>query len=74
MATSTVMQTVLATPVASSQVKNRSRVSNLFFATYVPLRGSASKRVQCKAELVSLDSISTSFVYSLGDIRFLGLC
>jgi hypothetical protein len=69
MATSTVMQTFLASPVASSLVKNRSRVSNLFSATYVPrLRGSASKRVQCKAELVSnLDSISTSFVYSLGD-------
>lgn len=45
------MQTVLATPVASSLLKNRSRVSNLFSATYVPLRGSASKRVQCKAEL-----------------------
>ncbi|KAB5538824.1 hypothetical protein DKX38_016357 [Salix brachista] len=43
--------TFLATPVASSLVKNRSRVSNLFSATYVPrLRGSASKRVQCKAE------------------------
>ncbi|XP_061985117.1 early light-induced protein 1, chloroplastic-like [Populus nigra] len=52
MATSTVMQTVLASPVARSLVKNRSRVSNLFSATYVPrLRGSASKRVQCKAEL-----------------------
>ncbi|XP_011027181.1 PREDICTED: early light-induced protein 2, chloroplastic-like [Populus euphratica] len=51
MATSTVMQTVLATPAASSLVKNRSRVSNFFSATYVPLRGSASKRVQCKAEL-----------------------
>ncbi|KAJ6988533.1 early light-induced protein 1, chloroplastic [Populus alba] len=52
MATSTVMQTVLATPVASSLVKNRSRVSNLFSATYVPrLRGSAGKRVRCKAKL-----------------------
>ncbi|KAG6766154.1 hypothetical protein POTOM_030221 [Populus tomentosa] len=52
MATSTVLQTVLATPVASGLVKNRSRVSNLFSATYVPrLRGSASKRVQCKAKL-----------------------
>ena len=68
MATSTVMQTVLATPVASSLVKNRTRVSNLFSATYVPrLRGSAGKRVQCKAKLVSLESISTSFVYTLGD-------
>ncbi|KAL9401454.1 hypothetical protein Peur_005303 [Populus x canadensis] len=48
MATSTVMQTVLATPVPSGLVKNRSRVSNLFSATYVPrLRGTASKRVQC---------------------------
>ncbi|KAI5580261.1 hypothetical protein BDE02_08G143500, partial [Populus trichocarpa] len=37
----------------SSLVKNRSRVSNLFSATYVPrLRGSASKRVQCKAKLI----------------------
>ncbi|XP_011027158.1 PREDICTED: early light-induced protein 1, chloroplastic-like [Populus euphratica] len=52
MATSTVMQTVLATPVPSSLVKNRSGVSNLFSATYVPrLRGSASKRVQCQAKL-----------------------
>jgi hypothetical protein len=67
MATSTVMQTVLATPVPSGLVKNRSRVSNLFSATYVPrLRGSASKRVQC-SKLVSLESISTSFVCTLGD-------
>jgi len=66
MATSTVMQTVLATPVPSGLVQNRFRVSNLFSATYVPrLRGSASKRVQCKAKLVSLESMSTSFVYSL---------
>ncbi|KAB5545043.1 hypothetical protein DKX38_013155 [Salix brachista] len=52
MATSAVMQTVLATPVSGSLVKNQSRVCHLFPATYVPrLRGGASKRVQCKAEL-----------------------
>ncbi|KAF9677639.1 hypothetical protein SADUNF_Sadunf08G0128500 [Salix dunnii] len=52
MATSAVMQTVLATPVAGSPVKNQSRVCHLFPATYVPrLRGGAGKRVQCKAEL-----------------------
>ncbi|KAG5219304.1 early light-induced protein [Salix suchowensis] len=53
MATSSVMQTVLATPVSGSLVKNQSRVCHLLPATYVPrLRGGASKRVQCKAELV----------------------
>ncbi|KAG5237590.1 early light-induced protein [Salix suchowensis] len=51
MATSAVMQTVPATPVASSLVKNQSRVCHLFPATYVPPRsGGASKRVRCKAE------------------------
>ncbi|KAF9674745.1 hypothetical protein SADUNF_Sadunf10G0158900 [Salix dunnii] len=51
MATSAVMQTVPTPPVASSLVKNQSRVCHLFPATYVPpIRGGASKRVQCKAE------------------------
>ncbi|KAJ6430114.1 hypothetical protein OIU84_021509 [Salix udensis] len=52
MATSAVMQTVLATPVSGNLLKNQSRVCHLFPATYVPrLRGGAGKRVQCKAEL-----------------------
>ena len=53
MATSAVMQTVPATPVASSLVKNQSRVCHLLSATYVPpLRVGATKLVQCKAEPV----------------------
>ncbi|KAJ6357731.1 hypothetical protein OIU78_005554 [Salix suchowensis] len=45
------MQSVPATPVASSLVKNQSRVCHLFPATYGPPRsGGANKRVQCKAE------------------------
>ncbi|KAJ6432669.1 hypothetical protein OIU84_019834 [Salix udensis] len=51
MATSAVMQSVPATPVASSLVKNQSRVCHLFPATYgPPRRGGSTKRVQCKAE------------------------
>ncbi|CAK7327130.1 unnamed protein product [Dovyalis caffra] len=52
MATSTAVRAILATPVATSLTTNRSRLSHLLPATYMPrLRGNASRSVRCMAEL-----------------------